>query len=154
MLPLSCTERYKPGPGRNIYVVLRQSGIRRTPENRRNPVWYGNCISPGEGVKNMQFPPKPLGYVKQGLAEIGHEISYVYDDLIFPDHTAYLIQFGEVSNELIIYTNTECSEDDSRSIRDELTAVFAGKIGFSLLYKGRFKMEQAPGEELKISFTS
>ena len=102
----------------------------------------------------MQFPPKPLGYVKQGLAELGHEISYVYEDLIFPDHTAYLIQFGEVGNELLIYTNIECSEDDAESIKNELTGVLAGRIGFSLIYKGRFNMEQVPGEELKISFSA
>jgi len=107
-----------------------------------------------QGVMNMQFPPKPLGYVKQGLHELGHEISYVYDDLIFPDHTAYLIQFGEESHELIVYTNSECSTEDTSSIRDELTSVLAGSIGFSLHFKGSFHMEQIPGEELQIRFTA
>jgi len=101
----------------------------------------------------MQFPLKPLGFVKQGLQEIGHEISYVYDDLIFPDHTAYLIQFGKVSNELVIYMNQDCREEDSKSIKEELSSVLVGKIGFSLIYKGHFNIEQAPGDELKINFS-
>ena len=102
----------------------------------------------------MQFPPKPLGHGKQGLHEMGHEISYVYDDLIFPDNTAYLLQFGKESHELIVYTSSECSDKDAASIRDALISVLAGRIGFSLYCKGSFHMEQIPGEELQIRFTA
>jgi len=101
----------------------------------------------------MNFPPKPLGFVKQGLAEMGHELSYVYDDLMFPEHTAYLIQFGKENYELNIYFNTECPDDQRSELKEELTAAMAGSVGFSLSFPGRFTLTQKEGsEEMEIRF--
>ena len=102
----------------------------------------------------MIFPPKPLGFVKQGLAEMGQEMSYVYDDLIFPEHTAYIIQFGKENYELNIYFNTECPEKESAVLKEELTYTFAGSIGFSLNFPGRFTLTpNEESEEMEIAFT-
>ncbi|MDC7224739.1 MAG: hypothetical protein PQJ60_13420 [Spirochaetales bacterium] len=101
----------------------------------------------------MEFSPKPLGHVKQGLAELGQDVSYVYDDLIFPENTAYLIQFGKENYELNIYLNKECSEETAQSLTEDLTRVFAGSIGFSLNYPGRFTLNEKEGsEEMEIVF--
>ncbi len=101
----------------------------------------------------MIFPPKPLGFVKQGLAELGQELSYVYDDLMFPEHTAYLIQFGKENYELNIYFNRDCPADEAESLKNELTGVLAGSVGFSLNFKGRFSLTpRENSEEMEISF--
>jgi hypothetical protein len=101
----------------------------------------------------MEFSPKPLGYVKQGLAEMGHELSYAYDDLIFPDNTAYLIQFGEANYELNIYINKDCPEDDRGILTKELTNVFAGSVGFSLNFPGKFILTpKEESEEMELAF--
>ena len=44
----------------------------------------------------MTLPYRPLGVVKQLLEEIGMEITYAYDDLIFIQHNPVLLQFGKV----------------------------------------------------------
>lgn len=101
----------------------------------------------------MVFPKHPLGFVKQGLAEIGHELSYVYEDLVFPDHTAYLIQFGKENYELNIYLNGECNGEEEAALTEELTTVMAGSIGFSLNFAGHFSLESdEASEEMNISF--
>ena len=103
----------------------------------------------------MNFPPKPLGYVKQGLAELGQEMSYVFEDLIFPEHTAYILQFGKENYELNIYFNTECSDEDAAALSVELTRTFAGSIGFSLSFAGKFTLTpREETEEMDIVFTA
>ncbi|MDC7220268.1 MAG: hypothetical protein PQJ59_10025 [Spirochaetales bacterium] len=102
----------------------------------------------------MQFNPRPLGYVKQGLAELGQEVSYTYDDLVFPEHTAYIIQFGKENYELNIFFNTECPEDEVKSLTEELTNVMAGSIGFSLSFPGKFTLTpKEETEEMELVFS-
>ncbi|MDC7239319.1 MAG: hypothetical protein PQJ50_03060 [Spirochaetales bacterium] len=101
----------------------------------------------------MVFPPKPLGFVKEGLNRMGLEISHVYEDLIFPDHSAYLIQFGIENHELNIYFNGDCPDDERIKLKDELISEMAGNIGFSLNFTGSFVMEQDEDEEIKLTFS-
>ncbi len=48
---------------------------------------------------------KPLGIVKEAVEAAGMRISYVYEDLIFIDHNAFLLQFAEEDNTLLIHIN-------------------------------------------------
>ncbi len=98
------------------------------------------------------FPPKPLGFVKEGLEKLGHDVSYVYDDLIFPSHTAYLLQFGKENYELTVYMNRDCDTKESDDLKEQLKNVLSGDMGFSLFFNGAFTLEQAEDEELKLRF--
>ena len=98
------------------------------------------------------FPEKPLGYIKEGLEELGHGLSYVYEDLVFPDHTAYLIQFGEENHEILLYMNNEGEVDNRKLLYEEFSDVFAGKIGFSVQLAGTFSLSQGDEENLQIAF--
>ena len=44
----------------------------------------------------MALPYRPLGLVKQLLEEIGIEVTYAYEDLVFVQHNPILLQFGKV----------------------------------------------------------
>ncbi len=96
------------------------------------------------------FPEKPLGFIKQGLEELGCGLSYVYEDLIFPDHTAYLIQFGEENHEILLYMNAEV--ESREDLYETFSDVFAGRIGFSICYGGTFSLSQGEDENLNIEF--
>ncbi len=100
------------------------------------------------------FPPKPLGFIKEGLEKMGQDVSYVYEDLVFPTHTAFLIQFGKENYELNIYFNEETDPDEIASLKEFLKDILAADIGFSLAFMGTFLLEEAENEELKIHFTS
>ena len=100
------------------------------------------------------FPPKPLGFIKEGLERMGQDVSYVYDDLVFPAHTAFLLQFGQENYELNIYFNKETDTEELDSLQEMLKDTLAGEIGFSLQFKGTFSLESAENEELKIQFFS
>ena len=50
---------------------------------------------------------KPLGIVKTIVEAAGMGISYAYDDLVFLDHNAFLLQFTDNDKEILIHTNSE-----------------------------------------------
>ncbi|MDC7233045.1 MAG: hypothetical protein PQJ58_07420 [Spirochaetales bacterium] len=98
------------------------------------------------------FPEKPLGYVKEGLSRMGQEVSHVYSDLVFPDHSAYLIQFGSESHELNLYFNEECPGSERSRLKNQLIEQLAGGIGFSLNFAGDFSMVQEADEQIRLNF--
>jgi hypothetical protein len=59
--------------------------------------------------KNMSL--NPLGIVKEILEEIGIEISYAYDDLIFVNHNAFLLKFSGNNGNILLHVNSEADEE-------------------------------------------
>lgn len=81
----------------------------------------------------------------------GLEVSYAYDDLVFPDHTAFIIQFDDSkTNHFFGYFHKDCNPADQRDLEDKLTAA-SSKQKCQLSFKGRFDLEQK-GEEVDIHF--
>ena len=75
----------------------------------------------------MSSKERPLGEVIEVLEKIGAEISYAYDDLVFVNHSAYLIQFGEKHKDINIFYNKECTEADVAVFKKDLEAAFKTK---------------------------
>ena len=101
----------------------------------------------------MTIAFRPLAEVKMMLEETGNDISYAYDDLIFVEHTAFLIQFDdEKPAELKLFFNTEIKEDEVETIAQNLMPA-AGKRKFNLINSGYFSLkEKEDSEELDILF--
>jgi hypothetical protein len=59
---------------------------------------------------------KPLCTVKEIVEAAGMGISYVYEDLVFIDHNALLLEFTQNENELLVHIN-------EKAVRSELGAV-------------------------------
>jgi len=79
------------------------------------------------------------------------DIAYAYDDLVFPDHTAFIIQYDENSDSLFYtYFHEDCLPEAKNEILANLTQSFQNK-GCQLEAKGKFKLEQK-GEEIEIQF--
>lgn len=101
----------------------------------------------------MTIALRPLAEVKMMLEETGNDISYAYDDLIFVEHTAFLIQFDDEKPEnLRLFFNTELNKSESDSIITKLTPA-AKKRKFNLINSGSFTLkEKEESEELDILF--
>jgi hypothetical protein len=79
------------------------------------------------------------------------DIAYAYDDLVFPDHTAFIIQYDdECEYNFYIYFHEDCLPDASAEILENLLKSFE-KEGCTLESKGSFNLEQK-GEEIEIKF--
>jgi len=55
---------------------------------------------------------KPLGKLKELVESVDMEISYAYDDLVFLDHNAFLLQFGDHDRTVFIHTNRDADADE------------------------------------------
>jgi hypothetical protein len=94
---------------------------------------------------------KKLGVVKEIVEAAGMSISYAYDDLVFLDHNALLLQFTEESDELLLRTN---SEADKRAMK-EVAAVLKGlaqEKEMTFLDGGEYALSQGDGENISIEF--
>jgi hypothetical protein len=102
----------------------------------------------------MTVPLKPLGIIKEMLDGIGLQITYAYDDLIFVEHTAFLLQMGESSKEVLLYFNTESANDK----RNEITTLLqecGRQYRFQVNRKGTYSLVQNEEQkELQLQFFS
>ena len=101
----------------------------------------------------MTIAFRPLAEVKMMLEEIGSDVSYAYDDLVFVEHTAYLIQFDDENPQnLKLFFNTEINKVESTRIQVRLLEA-AKRRKFKLLNSGYFSLKQKDdSEELDILF--
>lgn len=81
----------------------------------------------------------------------GLDISYAYDDLVFPEHTAFIIQFDDTDDKkLFCYFRTDCPPNEKTKIFSELDrCAVADK--FTIDNKGTFELVQK-NEEVEIHF--
>lgn len=56
---------------------------------------------------------KPLGKLKELVESAGMGVSYAYEDLVFLDHNAFLLQFGDDGRTVIIHTNSEADTGET-----------------------------------------
>ncbi len=82
---------------------------------------------------------------------IGLEITYAYDDLVFPDNTAFIIQYDDKNEtNLFCYFHKDCNE---KGVEDLYTALksAAKNAQSTISSKGRFELFQK-GEQVEIKF--
>lgn len=63
---------------------------------------------------------RPLGKVKNLVESLGMGISHVHEDLVFLEHNAFLLQFGQDGTSLIIHMNAEANKEDLSGSLEQL----------------------------------
>lgn len=100
---------------------------------------------------NISF--RPLGKVRDIVLSTGLDISYAYEDLVFSDHSLFILRFDqEKEDTLHLYFNADCNPTEAAVMENRL--VKAGHIGeFNINHAGSFKISQkGEKEELQIEF--
>lgn len=79
------------------------------------------------------------------------DVMYAYEDLVFPEHGAFLIQFDDSKEKnLFCYFHEDCNAENAASIFRGLSET-AKKEKFTIEKKQSFTMEQK-GEDVEIKF--
>ena len=101
----------------------------------------------------MAIGLRPLGLVKEMLNKCGLEITYAYDDLVFVEHSLFIVRFNDETPSLIeLFFNKDCEEKNKKEILDKLKKESKG-TDISPNYRGTFKLEEdKKNENLKITF--
>ncbi len=99
----------------------------------------------------MQIPHRALGIVREIVTEQGHDLTYAYDDLVFIDHNAYLLQFTNSPAMLNLYFNIETSDDEVQKMEAGLLES-AEKRNIGIERKGHYELAQAGDNNVEIKF--
>jgi len=94
---------------------------------------------------------KPLGKITAVLADLGLEVTYAYDDLVFVQHSAFLLQFTDLPATLKLFTNSECIPEEANDTASSMVLEF-DKAGFALEPSGKYTLSQNDGETLNLEF--
>lgn len=97
-------------------------------------------------------PYRPLGLIKELLEANSFSVTHCYDDLIFIEHNAFLLQMGEKGEEVSLVFNVDCEMDSRQSIEQTLAA--AGKqVGLDITPSGTYKVTPNPDDDtLNLEF--
>ena len=94
---------------------------------------------------------RPLGKITAILADIGLEVTYAYDDLVFVQHSAFLLQFTDEPKILKLFTNSECDQVDANAIASSIVLAF-DKDGFIAHPSGRYTLTQNEDKTIRLEF--
>jgi hypothetical protein len=98
------------------------------------------------------IPYRPLGLIVSMLESVGFQMTHCYDDLLFVEHNAFLLQMGEKGEDVGIWFNEESEVGKRSAIFDALHSQ-SPAYGLQLTNKGLYKL--VPNEEdetLQIEF--
>ncbi len=94
---------------------------------------------------------RPLGSVLQLLEDLGHEVTYAYDDLVFVNDNNFLLQFDDTGLAVNLFFNQSCPKQNAENI--EQSIIPAGdKKGLSIIKKGEYSITGQSDENLRIEF--
>ncbi len=99
----------------------------------------------------MPVPFRPISRVQQLLEEIGLEMTYAYQDLVFAEHNAFLLQFGKNGEDVFLHFNIESDLSKRDEIAEKLKD--AGKRRELIITrKGLYSLVQTEEEKMKLTF--
>lgn len=94
---------------------------------------------------------RALGAIREIMESAGHNLSYAYEDLVFPEHNAFLLQFTDKEQEVLIHINEEANEGElAHSIALLQEKAKNNKMDFSKA--GYYRLSQADEENINIEF--
>lgn len=95
---------------------------------------------------------RKLGVVKEIVEATGMSISYAYEDLVFLDHNALLLQFTEKSKQVLVRVNREANREIiAKTV--SLLKLEAQEKEMTFIDSGEYALSQGEGENIHIEFT-
>ena len=92
------------------------------------------------------MPYRPLGLVREMLAGMRLTPTYAFEDLVFVEHNAFLLQFEDEGETVGMHVNTECPDPELEPLVRR--AVQAGAaVGLTVVLRGRYEMRANEGED-------
>ena len=95
---------------------------------------------------------RPLGKITALLADLGLEVTYAYDDLVFVQHSAFMLQFTDDPAILKLFINTECEPETANDVASTIVLEFH-KAGFEVTPAGRYFLTPNKDETVNIQFS-
>ena len=99
----------------------------------------------------MGLPYRPLGLVKEMLEQIGMEVTYAYEDLVFIRHNHFLLQFGRTGEDLVFSANVETDAETTHNLFTVVQEA-ATRQGILLRHGNRYRLTAGDEGNLALAF--
>lgn len=99
----------------------------------------------------MPVPFRPISRVQEMIKEIGLDITYAYQDIVFAEHNAFLLQFGKNGEDVFLHFNTESDPLKRDEINEKLKEA-GKKRELNIIRKGLYSLVQSDEEQMKLTF--
>lgn len=86
-------------------------------------------------------PYRPLGLIKELLESHGLFVTHCYEDLVFIEGNAFLLQMGEKGDDVSLVFNTGCGGDKREEI-EQLLIPTGLNLGMKIGAKGSYSLTQ------------
>lgn len=96
-------------------------------------------------------PIMKLGVVKEIVEATGMGISYAYEDFVFLDHNALLLQFTQDSDKVLVHTNQEAAKEPAQATIAALQQA-AQEREMTFLDGRVYTLTQGEDEQINIEF--
>ena len=105
-----------------------------------------------ETETEMTVPFRPLGIITEVVEQMGLEVTYAFEDLVFISHNAFLLRMGEKGEIVHLYFNEESEADKRGPVQKQLTRL-GDERGLTIINSGTYKMQaREADEQLEIHF--
>lgn len=94
----------------------------------------------------MDIPYRPLGLLRELVEVMGLQITHVFEDLLFIEHNAFLLQMGEEGADVRLWFNSQSLPAERPAIAATLTAAGMER-GLRIDRRGTFRLTQEEGAE-------
>ena len=94
---------------------------------------------------------RPLGKVKELVESIGMGMSFAYEDLVFLEHNAFILQFGEDDNALIVHANEEADPQELAASLTNLEKA-ASSYALQIVHGNAYRLSQTSEEKITLEF--
>lgn len=95
---------------------------------------------------------RELGKITAILADLGLEVTYAYDDLVFIQHSAFLLRFTDQPKVLKLFTHSECDPKEANDIASSMVLAFH-QGGFIANPSGHYTLSQNEDNTLSLIFS-
>lgn len=94
---------------------------------------------------------RQLGIVKEIVESAGMGISYTYEDLVLIEHNAFLLQFTDKDNELLIHINQEA---EGSVIQGDIARLKAEASARKMIFRDGtyYAISQGDDENITLEF--
>ena len=100
----------------------------------------------------MSVPYRPLGQIIDIVGDVGLEVTYNFDDLVYIQHNSFLLRMGEQGEIVHLYFNTESDIQEREAITTQLQTA-GEKREIHIMRSGTYTMTPIPEEEnIQIEF--
>ncbi len=95
---------------------------------------------------------RPLGKITAILADCGFEVTYAYDDLVFIEHSAFMLQFTDDPTAMKIFRHVDCEPEAGGEAEKTILEEHA-KHGFTVLPSGNYSITENQDETINLIFS-